>query len=153
MSDLANWSDLGNTAIGDVTAPVNLPVGHYLAVFNGRPKLDKTKKGTLFAEFPIRLTEPMNDVDEEALGSSAGLGPRNKDSLTFYVTAASLYRLTDFGKAGGASDDMTVPELCEWIGEQDAEIVVEVSEQPNEKNPQRPHMRIDNAVWKGAYEG
>jgi len=86
----------------DFKAPVPLPVGGYIATL-GQPKYEKTqgkdgKEGTPYVEFPVVFSEPLPDVDQEALAAS--LGERAitdvPQKVTYYLTENAMYRLTEF---------------------------------------------------------
>lgn len=150
MAEALNWSDLANTKVGSVERPPIKPAGHYVAVINGRGENGQSaKKGTLFITFPIMLTEGLNDVSESELTASGGL-PFNSE-LTFYLTPNSIWRFTEFGKALGASDDLNVLELAEWMADSGESFVVELNHQPNERNPERPYVRVDNPMPLSVY--
>lgn len=143
-----NWSDLAQTRVGDVEAPPLLPAGHYQALITGQPKADKSsKKQTLYYEFPVRLTEPMDDVDQDALEAAGGLNGKNGEhKLTFYLSPKSLFMFTEFGQGMGASDDLNIPEMAAWLAECGEPLVVTGKHEPNERNPERPFFRIDGAI-------
>jgi hypothetical protein len=110
-----NWGDLASTRVGEIEPPKGIPDGHYSGIITGAGKIDNVGQNkTLLIEFPMRLNEPLSDVDEEAFAESDGF---DKDgySLGFYLTPKSLYRFTEFGKAMGGSDDMSIPELAEYL--------------------------------------
>lgn len=109
------WSDLANTKVGDVERPKHIPDGHYIGQFTGAPKVENVgQKQTLAAEYPVRLTEPLDDVDMDLFNESNGFN-KNGYRFTFWLTPDALYRYTEFGKALGVSDEAGIPEMAEFI--------------------------------------
>lgn len=80
----------------DIERPKPLPVGSYVCVVQGQPRIDKSaKKQTEFVEYTLKLLEALDDVDTEALDNVGGI----KDKITkvtFYLTENSVYRLKEF---------------------------------------------------------
>jgi hypothetical protein len=144
-----NWSDLANTRVGEVEPPKQIPPGHYSAVITGPAKIDNVGQNkTLCATFPIRLNEPMSDVDADEFDASDGFS-KNGYELTFYLTPASLYRFTEFVKALDGSDDMTVQEGAEHLATCGEEFVVEATMGTSRKG--RQFLQIDNPISMAAY--
>jgi len=88
-----------------IEKPKPLPVGTYLWMTVGQPKEDKSaKKGTPYVEFLCKCLQAGEDVDAQALQEAL----TNKNTgdvkpltevqlkLTFYLTEASAWRLTEF---------------------------------------------------------
>ena len=81
-----------------------LPVGSYVAIVQGQPRIDKSsKKQTEFSEYTMKLLEARDDVDEEALEDYLTLADGSKKKLTdctikatFYHTEGSIGRLLTF---------------------------------------------------------
>jgi len=113
---------------------------------------NKGQKKTLCCTFPIRLNEPLNDVDAEAFAASDGF---RKDGyeLQFWLTPASLYRFTEFGKAMGASDDMTVQDMAEYLASCGNEFVVTAKSEASQKDPNRSFLRIDDPIPLSQFNG
>jgi hypothetical protein len=145
MSDNLDWGKLAQTKASEVERPPLLPAGHYQFLHNGTAKRDKTQKGTLFAEFPVRLTEPMDDVDAEELAAAGGLPDRNQN-ITFYLTEKSLFRFTEYGQAMGGNPDSNVIELIDYLQECEEPGVVQVKHETDDKNPDRVYVRFDNPM-------
>jgi hypothetical protein len=150
-AETLDWASLGQTRVGEVEAPKGLPDGHYSAIITGNGKVDNVGKNkTLVITFPIRLNEPMTDVDEEAFAASDGLSGRS-DELSFYLTPKSLYRFTEFGKAMGATDDMSIPEMAEYLATCGNEFVVTGSTQTSARG--RQYFNIDDPIPLSAFQG
>lgn len=140
-----DWNELANTNIADVERPPVRPAGHYSAIISGIGEQGaSSKKGTLFIKFPIQVQEALEDVDAAELAASGGAN--FKSDLTFYLTQNSLYRFTEFGKGMGASDDLNVLELAEWLASCGEPFVVEGRHEISDKNPDQTFFRTDNAI-------
>lgn len=151
MSEV-NFADLANTKVGDVEAPKALPPGHYAAIITGPMTERRAQSGNLGAQFPVKLVEALDDVDQEELAEIGGI-PEKTYPLTFWLGANSLFILTNFGQAMGHSSDMNVVELIEALGQGGQEFVVSVSREQSEKDPERFYNNLDNAVARDAYQG
>lgn len=140
-----DWNELAQTKVADVERPPLRPVGHYVGVFTGKAKTGESdKKGTLFATFPVQINEAMDDVDAEQIAEAGG--PQFKSEYTFWLTPKALWMLTEFGKQMGASDQQGVIELLEWLSDCGEPIVFNGTHEPNERNPDRPFFRLQNAI-------
>ena len=81
-----------------------LPIGSYLAVVQGLPRIDKSsKKQTEFSEYTMKILEAKDDVDEDALEEFLKGADGSKRKLTdqtikatFYHTEGSIGRLLTF---------------------------------------------------------
>ena len=139
-----DWNSLAQTKVGEVEPPKSIPNGHYSALITGAGKVDNVGQNkTLAITFPIRLNEPMTDVDSEEFAASDGFNSKGYE-LTFYLTPNSLYRFTEFGRALGASEDMSIPEMAEYLATSGEEFVVEVGRGTSKKG--REFMTIDNPI-------
>ena len=80
----------------DIERPKPLPVGSYVCVVQGQPRIDKSaKKQTEFSEFTLKLLEALDDVEAEDLAAQGGIADKTI-KLTFYHTENSIYRLKEF---------------------------------------------------------
>lgn len=79
----------------DFVAPPPIPVGSYVAIVSGLPRIDKSsKKQTEFVEFTLNIQSALDDVDQEELKAMGGIaGTTIKD--TYYITEKSAYRLRE----------------------------------------------------------
>lgn len=101
MSNFASVLDKPSNEIG---RPKPMPVGSYVGVIQGLPKIDKsTKKQTEYSEYTIKYTSAMDDVDEEDLDTALTKPSGEKINLidkvqkiTFYHTDDSIWRLKQF---------------------------------------------------------
>lgn len=147
-----DWNDLASTKISDIERPPLRPQGHYVGVISGRGETgESTKKGTLYVTFPVQINEAMEDVDEDELAAAGG--PQFKGEVTFWLSPKALWMFTEFGKSMGASDELNVIELAEWLAESGEPIVFQGSHEPNERNPERPFFRLQNPVPLSAFKG
>ena len=147
-----NWSDLANTKTGDVERPPLRPIGHYVGVFSGKAETgESSKKGTLYATFPVQIQEALEDVDADQLAEAGGAN--FKSEYTFWLSPKALWMITEFGKSMGASDELNVMELIEWLGDTGEAIVFQGTHEPNDRNPDRPFFRLQNAVPLSQFQG
>jgi hypothetical protein len=146
MTEQLDWNTLSQTRVGDVERPPMLPVGHYAANIVGQAERGQSaKKQTLFVKFPLRFTEPMDDVDQEELQAVGGLPDKNQD-LTMYLTEKTLHRFTDLVKGMGGSEDFNVVEGIGYLEECGEPLVVKVTHEADERNPERVFLRIDSPM-------
>lgn len=147
-----DWNQLANTKLGDVERPPLRPQGHYVGVISGKAETgESSKKGTLFATFPVQINEALEDVDADQLAEAGGAN--FKGEVTFWLSPKALWMFTEFGKQMGASDELGVMELMEWLSESGEPIVFQGTHEPNEKNPDRPFFRLQNPVPLSAFKG
>jgi hypothetical protein len=94
--------DMPSSEVERIAKP--LPVGSYLAVVQGQPKIDKSsKKQTEYSEYTMKILEALDDVDEDALGEYLTAMDGSKKRLTdctirntYYHTENSIGRLATF---------------------------------------------------------
>lgn len=142
MSEV-NFADLAQVRVGDVEPPKAIPDGHYQAIFTGPMTQHKAKSGNVAMRFPFKLVAPGDDVDAEALEAAGGL-PEKSFNLDFWMSPDARYRFTDFGKALGASDDMNLIELAEWIIENNAPFMIQAKQEADSRDPEKFYTRFDN---------
>lgn len=142
MSEV-NFADLAQVRVGDVEPPKAIPDGHYQAIFTGPMTQHKAKSGNVAMRFPFKLVAPGDDVDAEALDAAGGL-PEKSFNLDFWMSPDARYRFTDFGKALGASDDMNLIELAEWIIENNAPFLIQAKQEADSRDPEKFYTRFDN---------
>lgn len=147
-----NWNDLAETKVADVERPPLRPVGHYVGVISGKAETgESTRKGTLFATFPVQINEALDDVDADEIAAAGGAN--FKGEVTFWLSPKALWMITEFGKAMGASDELNVLELVEWLSDCGEPIVFQGTHEPNERNPDRPFFRLQNPVPLSQFQG
>lgn len=147
-----DWNTLAQTKTGDVERPPLRPQGHYVGVISGKGETgESSKKGTLFVTFPVQVQEALEDVDEDELAASGGAN--YKSEVTFWLSPKALWMFTEFGKGMGASDELNILELAEWLGDCGEQIVFQGSHEPNERNPDRPFFRLNNPVPLSQFKG
>lgn len=101
MSNFASVLDKPSTEVG---RPKPLPVGSYIGIVQGLPKIDKsTKKQTEYSEYTVKIVQAQDDVDEDdlknALTKASGEVQNLTDKtvkITYYHTDDSLWRLKQF---------------------------------------------------------
>lgn len=100
----ATFSSVLDMPASDIERPKPAPVGSYICVVQGQPRIDKSaKKQTEFSEYNLKVLEPLDDVDVDALETyltnKDGTKRRITDQsfkVTFYHTESSIYRLKEF---------------------------------------------------------
>lgn len=148
-----SWADLNQTQIGDVKAPPLLPIGHYASLIVGQYETGNSeKKGTPFVTFEVKLTEALGDVDAEELAAIEGSPFDKTREATYYLTANSLFILTDLAKALGGSDALTVMQAIEHIQTCGEPLAAQIIHEPNDRNPERPFVKIGGLVALREYE-
>lgn len=80
----------------DIERPKPAPVGSYVCVVQGQPKIDKSsKKQTEYVEYTLKPLQALDDVDPDALKDWGGLAEKTF-RVTYYLTENSVYRLKEF---------------------------------------------------------
>jgi len=147
-----NWNDLAETKVGEVERPPLRPIGHYVGVISGKAETgESSKKGTLFATFPVQVNEALDDVDAEELTASGGVP--FKGECTFWLSPKALWMFTEFAKGMGDSDEHNILESIEWLESCGEPIVFQGAHEPNEKNPERPYFKLQNPVPFSKFQG
>lgn len=151
---MTTWAELAQMKSGEQKAPPLLPQGHYMGLITGQPELGaSSKKQTPFATFPVRLTEALADVDQEELGAIEGNPLEKEREITFYITPNSAFLLVDLARGLGADvDNQTITDTVEWLGGCGEPIVFRVEHEPNTRNPDRPFVRLSEAVAATVWE-
>ncbi len=117
------FSSVLDTPAGDIERPKPLPVGSYVCVVQGQPRIDKsTKKQTEFVEYTLKLLEALDDVDDEALKDIGGIKDKTT-RITFYLTENSIFRLKEFLEHCGIEME-DKGSLRQYIGEATGQQVV-----------------------------
>lgn len=100
----------------EIERPKPIPIGTYLAVVKGQPRMDKSsKKQTPFVEFTLAIVQASDDIDEDSLkayltradGSSKSLQEQSIRA-TYYLTEDAAWRLTKFLDDCGTDAEQTV---------------------------------------------
>jgi hypothetical protein len=147
-----DWNTLAQTKVNEVERPPLRPQGHYVGVISGKGETgESSKKGTLFVTFPVQISEALDDVDADELQVSGGAN--FKGEITFWLSPKALWMFTEFGKGMGASDELNVLELAEWLGDCGEQIVFQGTHEPNERNPDRPFFRLQNPTPLSSFQG
>jgi hypothetical protein len=147
-----DWNTLAQTKVNEVERPPLRPQGHYVGVISGKGETgESSKKGTLFVTFPVQISEALDDVDADELQESGGAN--FKGEITFWLSPKALWMFTEFGKGMGASDELNVLELAEWLGDCGEQIVFQGTHEPNERNPDRPFFRLQNPTPLSSFQG
>lgn len=119
MADFGSFSDLAGITANTVERPKQLPTAQYVAVITGPMKEVRSKppKNTLGAEFPVKLQACLDESVAQNIAQDEKLQKAlSKDyTITFWITADSLWRLTAFGTAMGLSDTLSITEMLEAL--------------------------------------
>ncbi len=122
----ASVLDMPSSEVERIAKP--LPVGSYLAVVVGQPKIDKSsKKQTEYSEYTMKILQAYDDVDEDALEEYlTGMDGKTKKLTdctirnTYYHTENSIGRLATFfdhldgitpDKAGEVDESLRMGEV------------------------------------------
>jgi len=111
-----NFSSLLDAPSSSIERPKPYPIGTYLGVVNGLPRIDKSsKKQTEFSEYTLNFLQAMDDVDPEALEEVGGIAGKSIKN-TYYHTEAAVWRLKEFLDHLGAGDDsMTLRQRMQEV--------------------------------------
>lgn len=95
----ANFAALLQGKMEEAKKPEPLPEGSYFGTVDANPpKMDVSqKKKTPFVRVKINLSNPGDDVDQDALTAAApnGLSGKSK-TVDFYLTETAQWRLSEF---------------------------------------------------------
>jgi len=149
MTDTVNFSDLAQVRVGDVERPKPYPEGMYLAKISGPMTQHKARSGNVAMRFPCSIIGPDPNDDElaQTLAEQGGLKEKAGFNLDFWMSPDARFRFTDFGKAQGASDDLNLMELAEWlVGEGNKPFLIRNKHRPDEDNPEVVYNNFDSPV-------
>jgi hypothetical protein len=129
MSASINFRELLSQPTDVVERPRPLAVGHYIGEIKSHEFGTSKQKQTPFVRFIMVPSEETSDVAE---GANAGIDLSRKEMRKdFYITPASLYRLSDMldavlGKQSGVSFDVRIPET------RNARVMFKVTQRQND---------------------
>lgn len=93
---MSNFASVLNKRADDIEAPVPIPVGRYIGVVAGPAEFKEIGKNqTPGAVLKIRLLQPMEDVDAEALAAAGGI-PERTLNHTVWLSEDAEYRTKTF---------------------------------------------------------
>src|SRR5207253_10121319 len=93
------------------------------------------KSGNIAMRFPCKVLGPGDDVDADEYRQAAG-DKEPKFNMDFWMSPDARYRFTDFGKSMGASDDLNLLELAEFlVGEGNKPFTVTNKPRQDEEKP------------------
>lgn len=90
-----NFQSILDEAPDHVERPKPLPEGTYLCVVGAGVYGKSNKKQTPFVEFPLRVLQPMDDVDLDVLNEMGGCEGKSIRA-TYYTTTDAIFRLDEF---------------------------------------------------------
>lgn len=140
---MSNFSELANVRIGEVEKPKPNPEGHYKALFCGPAKEHKAKSGNLALRFPFKLIEAGEDVNAEELEAAGGL-PDKEFALDFWMSPDARYRFTEFAKAMGVGEDLTIVEAAEALAGSGQPFMIQAKREADQNDPEKFYTRFDN---------
>lgn len=146
-----NFADLANTAVGDVAPPPKMPDGHYMGIVSGPMAEHKAKSGNVAMRFPVKLIEPLDDVDAEELAEAGGV-PDKTFNLDFWMSPDARFIFTEFVKGMGVPENLNLIEAAEWLVNENEQFVVRVKSEQDQNNPDRWYTRIEGALSTASYE-
>lgn len=127
-----DFTEILSKQVGSAPAPKPLPPGTYIGVVEGLPQVrpvtmkDGTTKGVLGVQ--VALTEPGDDVDEDALQEAGGLvrdsGSRRTVRADFWLDEDSLWQLDRF-LGGFGLEDMTYTDAFQELAGKSVVVVME----------------------------
>lgn len=133
-----DFDSLLNTEADSFEAPPTLPAGSYRAMVKEYKKTEKpSKNGNHGMEIYVTLLEGMDDVDEDELKEYTEavdeLGKR-KWKYTFWITADSAYRFTDFLRdvCGLDTTGRSLKQVCAELP--GVEVLCFVKHEPSQRN-------------------
>lgn len=142
-----NFTSALDRPIADIEKPKPFPIGTYIGITQGLPKLREVGKGDekfKVVDFMLKLTAPYKDVDPDTLAAYGDLSSaRPLQKSIFYGTPEGEYELQQFLTVhlGMEAGTMTGREmLANSMGKQ---CLVSVKHEPYEKNGQ---MEIGSRV-------
>jgi len=148
---MPNFSSVLDMNPSEVRFP-KLPIGAYVGIVTGLPKFDKsTKKQTPYVEFQIQLSEPMDDVDEDALAEfveqSGPISGKTMPITFYYETEGGFNRLKAFLENAGVEPVGSARQQIEQAPGRT--IIVEVKHVPS-TDGQSIYAQIDGTAKYGS---
>lgn len=120
MSDV-DFESLLSVQVESVERPKLFPEGAYSGIVAGHEFGKSTQKGTPYCRFMLKLTAPLEGIDEDAFaeaGGVAGLAERKPLNVELYLTKDAMFRLREFLEntcelsCSGRSFDAVIPETA-----------------------------------------
>lgn len=118
-SPVTSFESILDTPAAEVERPKPLPIGTYSAVIKGLyEEVISNQKKTPGVQFTFALTSAGEDVDAEELEAIGGIQDKflKNNSTTFWLTADSLWRLTEFLEQA-CQIDMTDKTVRQALGD------------------------------------
>ena len=131
MAQAANFGSILDVDPDLILPPKLLPVGTYLCLVQGLPRLDKSsKKQTEFVEFTLKVLEAYKDVDADELEEIGGIVDKTIKA-TYYLTPDSTIFLKNFlfNDLGLENEGSLRPSLEKAMGN---EVLATVRHEPSQ---------------------
>lgn len=144
-----NFTSILDKPAAEVKRPLPLPVGTYLWLIIGQPRIDKSpKEQTQFVEYTFKCLQPMEDVDPQAVEDYKARGGEIQGKelkVTFWLTEAAAYRLVN-GDGNGFLDilglDKAGKSLAQLISEAPGNQIIGAVTHSNSKDGQTVYANI-----------
>lgn len=140
-----NFEALLNEAPTEVKSPPPLPVGTYLCTVGQWVAGKSSKKNTPFAEFPLTIVAPLDDVDAEALEEMGGCAGRQLRT-TYYITEDAVFLLDQFHEHCGI--DLSTPASRGIRNDEvlNAQVLAYVKHRPSDQDPSRVFLDVSRTA-------
>lgn len=134
---MSTLSEILSRPAKDFKAPPVLPMGQYMGVIRGQPKVIESSKKTPGYEFTIVLTQALGDVDQTALADAGGAA--NKElNFRVYISDASGFFLKQFCEHAGIEPGEK--SLGEMVAETPGKTIgVHITNQPSKDGSRMVH--------------
>lgn len=152
MSEFGSFSDLANVKGNTIEKPKPLPTGHYSVIITGPFKEHKAKSGNFAMRFPLKIVEPLSDVDVDAL-ESAGKAREREYTIDFWMSPDARWRFTEFCKSLGISDEQDLISMAEELVSKNEPFMLECRHEQNQDKPEEVYARLDNPAPLSAFQG
>jgi len=143
---MTDFNALLSAPIGSIEKPKPIPTGGYIWTI-GQPKFDKSpEKKTDYVRFPLICTEPLGDVDADALQEAlAGKAISEiEKKIDLYITKDALWRLQEFLQNAGVEEGLPLEEgIQAAVGRQ---IVGVVSHEVSKKDPSQVYANVEQTA-------
>ena len=153
MSDFGSFSDLASVKGNEVEKPKPGPQGHYSVMITGMWKEHKAKSGNIALRYPIKIVEPLSDVDEADLEASGRKFMERDYTIDFWMSPDARWRFTEFAKAMGIDPNMNLLEMAEALATSGEPFVMQARHEAAQNDPENVFFRLDNPAPLSTYNG
>lgn len=125
---MVDFSKITSMSFDNVERPKPAPQGHWLGMIESHEYGESSQKKTPFVRLNIKLVQPQDDVEQEAIEEAGGMEKITKRTLRheFYLTEDAAFRLKEFFEEVLQMDTsgQTIADLVPQVNNQ--QVVVEV---------------------------